>query len=349
MKKWSQYLRYSRRLLQWGFAVLLLIIGWQFFRFVSQLESGVPLTVSRPAGVEAFLPISALISLKYWLLTGVFNTIHPASLVLLLIILLLSFILKKVFCSHVCPIGLISDYLARLHIWIFDRPRHLPAWLDYPLRSLKYLLLAFFIYTILFEMNVQQLQAFIHSPYNQVADIKMLLFFRDISAFNLKVIAALALLSVLVRYFWCRYLCPYGALLGLVSFFSPFKIRRRKETCIDCLKCTKVCPANIEVHRASVVRSDECHACLQCVDVCPVKNTLNFSVTKRRGTMPRWLLPVAVVLTFLIFTTAARLTGHWHNRISEQQYRQHIEYLDTPRYQHNRGRVADDQNFPVNE
>ena len=53
------------------------------------------------------------------------------------------------------------------------------------------------------------------------------------------VIGVIVLLSMFVQNFWCRYLCPYGALLGLVSLLSPVKIRRDKEACIDCGKCTR--------------------------------------------------------------------------------------------------------------
>jgi len=38
-------------------------------------------------------------------------------------------------------------------------------------------------------------------------------------------------LSILLRNFWCRYLCPYGALLGVLSFFSILKVHRNAESC----------------------------------------------------------------------------------------------------------------------
>jgi hypothetical protein len=73
-----------QRVVQWGFVALILWIGIDFYLFVRNLEQGIVTT--RPPGVGAFLPISALISIKYWLLTGIYNTIHPAALTLLLTI-----------------------------------------------------------------------------------------------------------------------------------------------------------------------------------------------------------------------------------------------------------------------
>jgi len=320
---------------------LTLWIGIEFYLFVRQLENGLLPTVSRPPGVEAFLPISALISLKYWLFTGIFNHVHPSALVLLLIVLATGLFLKKGFCSWICPVGLLSEFLARIHTFIFDKPRSLPRWLDYPLRSLKYLLLAFFLWAVLVQMDVLQLGKFIFSPYNKVADIKMLKFFTEMSSFTLRVLIGLFLLSILVRYFWCRYLCPYGALLGMTSFLSVFKIHRNKASCIDCEKCTKVCPANINVHTASTVFSDECHACLQCVDACPVKDTLYLSATTTRARFSRRAYAVAIVLLFVLGTTVARFAGFWQNDISNEEYRQHVKHLDSPVYQHNRGQVPE--------
>jgi len=55
------------------------------------------------------------------------------------------------------------------------------------------------------------------------------------------------LISFVLRNFWCRYLCPYGGLLGLLALISPFQIKRNPETCIDCKKCERVCPSSIHI------------------------------------------------------------------------------------------------------
>ena len=72
-----------RKIVQFLFLATIVLIGIQFSIFVGQLENGIRPTVSRPPGIEAFLPISSLISLKYWLVSGVFNRVHPSGLIIL--------------------------------------------------------------------------------------------------------------------------------------------------------------------------------------------------------------------------------------------------------------------------
>jgi polyferredoxin len=231
--------------------------------------------------------------------------------------------------------------LAKIHIRLFDRQWKLPKWLDYPLRSLKYVLLFFFIGAVFVEMNQAALEEFIYSPYNRVADIKMLYFFTHMTDTTLWTLLILIGLSVAIPYFWCRYLCPYGALLGALSWLSIFKINRNRASCIDCEKCSKVCPAKIPVHIKKTVFSDECHSCLHCVDVCPVKDTLYLSVTNKRGRLSRRAYAWTIIGVFLAGTLIARLFGVWDNTISNQEYRHHIENIDQPQYEHNRGEVSD--------
>ena len=338
-----------RQLVQYAFLLTTLAIGVQFYLWVAQLEKGIVPTIIRPPGVEAFLPVSSLISLKYWALTGIINTIHPSGLVILLLILVTGLVLKKAFCSWVCPFSLVSEYLAKIHKIIFRKTKSLPVWLDYPLRSIKYLLLFFFARAIFVVMDVLSLEKFIYSPYNKVADIKMLKFFTDMSELTFWVLLILIVLSTLIPYFWCRYLCPYGALIGFTSLFSVFKINRNEASCIDCAKCAKVCPARLQVDKVKTVFSDECHACLRCVDVCPVKDTLYISAgnSPRKSKIQRKMFAAAVIGLFLIGSLTANLLGYWQNGISDEEYLQHIKHLDDPNYYHNRGEVPDYENHPI--
>ena len=328
-----------RKIVQYLFLAVTVLIGVQFSIFVSQLEKGILPTMTRPPGIEAFLPISSLMSFKYWLVSGIFNPIHPSGLIIFLVILSTAILLKRGFCSWVCPIGLLTEYLNRLHRFIFRKDVKIPLWLDYPLRSLKYLLLFFFIWAIIIKMNVRDLDYFIYSPYNMVADIKMLHFFKNISSLAFWVLVSLLVLSILVRNFWCRYLCPYGALLGGLSFISIFKIHRNENTCTQCQQCTRTCPVDIKVHKTTGVISDECHACLKCVAVCPEKNTLYISYATGSGILKPLFYATTICLLFMGGSIIGRLTGHWQTSISNYEYSFHVAHLDTPFYQHNRGQV----------
>jgi polyferredoxin len=328
-----------RSAVQAGFVLLCLWIGVEFHLFMEWGTSGgAAAWVGRPPGVEGFLPISALISLKHWAATGAINTIHPSGLFIFLAIAGMGLFLKKAFCSWLCPIGTLSESLWMLGEKLFGRTLNLPRWLDLPLRSLKYLLLAFFVWAI-WQMDVSELTAFIYSPYNRMADAKMYLFFASISRSAFWSIAVLMLLSVVIKNFWCRFLCPYGALLGLLSWASPLKITRTAETCVDCELCTKACPARILVHKARRVRSDECTACMECVKACPVIDTLELRASQKSAAVPAPVLAALVVGLFVAITGMAMLTGHWENSISREEYQRRFKEINSPLYNHNRGEV----------
>jgi polyferredoxin len=333
--------QYFRSAIQLTFTLLVIWIGIEFYLFTKWGISGGDATyLSRPPGVEGFLPISALISLKYWLQTGIINEIHPAGLFIFLAIITIGLFFKKAFCSWLCPVGTLSEALWMFGEKIFGKNLRPPKWLDFPLRSIKYLLLGFFAWSI-WQMDVPALRGFIYSPYNKVADIKMYLFFANITTFSLWTIIILMLLSVFIKNFWCRYLCPYGALLGALSWLSPMKITRNSATCIDCELCTKACPANISVHRASKVWSDECTNCLACVQVCPVKNTLDIRTSLIKTRVRNWVFGTLVIGVFIAVTGLAMLSGHWQNNISKEEYLKRFHNIESPMYQHLRGQVPE--------
>ncbi len=310
-------------------------MGVQFGTWVGRLEAG-SIAGVRPPGVEGFLPISGLISLRQLIATGEFSMIHPAALVILALACLSALLLKKSFCSWLCPVGTVSEYAARLAHRVTGWRVKLPRWLDYPLMGIKYLLLIFFLHAIFFRMATADVTAFLLSPYNKVADIKMFYFFAHISALAIKVILALVALSLVVPYFWCRYLCPYGALLGALSWFSPLKIRRSPLDCTSCGRCAAVCPAFLPVDLKLVINSPECTGCMECAAHCPVPTALAF------GPPPRWhrkVKPAAVaVLVIVLFyggIGVAKLAGRWHSRVDPVELQQRVQHgLNGPDYGH---------------
>lgn len=320
-------------------SVLLSIwIGIEFILFVNFLESGgKTIYIERPPGVEGYLPISSLMSLRYFFATGEIHWAHPAGMFIFLAIVMMSFIIGKSFCSWICPIGFLSENLGEFGEKIFNRKIKIPKLIDLPLRSLKYLLLGFFVYVIFFAMDIIALKLFLDSPYNQVADIKMYYFFARISKFSLTVIIILAILSVIFRNFWCRYLCPYGALLGLVGLLSPIKIKRNPQSCIDCDKCSKACPNFIDVAKKNYVISDECTSCMNCIDVCPVKQTLYLEVLPTKKKFSKKLVAVSIVGIFMIITGIGMITGNWKNKIKLEDYFYHIQRIESSEYSHPTG------------
>lgn len=312
-----------RRSFQAAFLLLNLWIGVRFYLFVRHFESGgVALFVPRPPGVEGWLPIAGLMNLKYLLVTGTVPEVHPAAMFLLLAFVGISIAFRKAFCSWLCPVGTISEWLWQGGQAIFGRNFAFPRWLDIPLRGLKYLLLGFFAWAIA-GMPAAELAGFMNSPYGLLADVKMLGFFRDLGTVGAVVIVLLVVLSVLVKNAWCRYLCPYGALLGIASLTSPARIRRDPLTCIDCAKCTKACPSRLPVDRLLTVKSAECTGCFECVAVCPVKDALALSLPRKRP-IPLAATAAGIALIFLALVGLARVTGHWHSPVPDSVYQELI-------------------------
>jgi polyferredoxin len=323
-----------RRSFQGGFLLLNLWIGAQFYSWVRHLELGLgPSQVARPAGVEGWLPIAGLMDLKFWLLSGQIPLIHPAAMFLLLTFLSISFVFRKAFCSWLCPIGTISEYLWRAGKNVFGRNFNLPRWIDLPLRGLKYLLLGFFVWAIS-TMSAAGIRDFMTSPYGLIADVKMLNFFRHIGETGLLILGVIVAASVIVPNFWCRFLCPYGALLGLTSLLSPMKIRRNPEPCIDCGKCAKACPSALPVDKLVKIQSAECTGCLECVAVCPAENALGMNLPamlrppKERVGLPTWKLAAGIALTFLGMAGFAKATGHWNSPVPDAVYQRLVPNAD---------------------
>lgn len=310
-----------RTVVQWCFFAWAVGIGIRFALFVHAAERGAAAPpVSRPPGVEGFLPIGALTSLKYWLVSGEIHPVHPAALVIFLAILLMSLLAGKSFCSWLCPVGTLSEAAHRLGNRLFGRNFRLWRWSDLFLRSIKYLLLLMFVKFILLDMPAEALGGFLDAPYWAVSDVKMLQFFTRMSVTTMAVLAGLTLVSFLVRNFWCRYLCPYGALLGLAGLVSPFRIRRETDGCSQCQRCTAACPSGLAIHTRATVSSPECTGCLTCVANCPQRDVLAMRPAFRSRPLAVWVYPVVALAIFMAVIGAGMIGGHWHSSLGYADY-----------------------------
>src|ERR1700758_5145220 len=296
------YSQALRRGYQFAFLLMNVWLGGQFYLWVRHYETaGTSAYVSRRGGVEGWLPIAGMMNLKYFLFTRQVPELHPAAMFLLVTFVAMAFLFRKAFCSWLCPVGTVSEYLWKLGRKLFWRNFRLPGWVDIPLRGLKYLLLGFFVWAVS-SMSASAIAAFMRSPYGLIADGKMLNFFRFIGHIGLVVLGVLVVGSIFVQNVWCRYLCPYGALLGIASFFSPLRIRRNEKACIDCAKCAKACPSALPVDKLVSIKSAECTGCLECVAICPAQDALQMAWphTPRMGRPPQplsaWRMAAGVAL-----------------------------------------------------
>lgn len=205
-------------------------------------------------------------------------------------------------------------------------------------RAWKFSILAFFIQVIFIKMPIEQLEVlYTRAPFVRVADIKMLKFFVNMSGMALSVILTIFIISLINKNYWCRFFCPYGALLGIIGYASPMRITRDTGKCVDCGKCTKACAMHILVEKKKHVLTHECVACYDCVNACPVNGALDMKLVGDRKKIHYVLYAVLLVGLYVAVTNTARATGHWYTKISDAEYILRISELDQPKYLHKAG------------
>jgi ferredoxin len=139
--------------------------------------------------------------------------------------LLFTLFFGRTFCASVCPLGAIQEVVA-------IRPIRVPAWLDHALGLLAYIYLGA---AVIFAASGT---GFIVCRYDPFVG-----FFRRTAGVGMLAYGGgLLLLGVFVGRPYCRYLCPYGAILGLLSKVSKWHLSIPPEKCINCRLCEDACP-----------------------------------------------------------------------------------------------------------
>jgi polyferredoxin len=297
----------------------LLAAGARYIFFASYVETGVGTAVARPEAADAFLPLGGIAALKVWLSSGQVDIIHPAALVIVVATLVTAWIFRRALCSWLCPLGAVSEYLARLGRRIFGRNLTVPKWLDRTLLGFKYVVTAAILLGLLL-VPASDIQSFMQTPFYSVADMKLYEVYAQIGLAGAAVLVVLAFASMLVKSFWCRYLCPYGALQGMLGMVSPVSIVRDDDVCTGCARCSKACPNGVNVAAArGSVKSPECIGCTTCVTTCPREGALGMRLFGRWPVKPAEF-GLAFVAVFMAIVIGAVVTGHWTSSLSTQDY-----------------------------
>lgn len=314
--------RLLRTTLQGGMTLFCLFIGYRFYQFYLWATGATDIFVKKPGAVEGFLPISALLGLKRLLTDRVYDEIHPAGLTIFIAIIVMSIIFRKGFCGHLCPVGFLHNLTNKIGKKL-KLTKQVTGKLGIILLIPKYVLMTFFLFGIIFKMNSAQINGFIRSSFNITSDAKMLEFFLHPGLTAGLIIAGIILLSIFIPYFWCRFLCPYGALLGLIAKLSPVAIKRETALCIHCSKCVKACPAGIEVEKKEIINSPECIGCTECISACPVQGCMNVIDRLSKKPIPYATIGIGCLCVLLIYYTAAKFTGHWDSTIPHEMLRRY--------------------------
>ena len=238
-------------------------------------DNGVSIPLLSNVSLHAVCPFGGVVSLYQFATVGTFtHKIHQSSFVLMILVFILSVLFGSVFCGWVCPLGSIQEWFGKLGKRIFKkRYNHfIPSWIDQYLRYLRYIMLVWVLYA---TAMTGKLAFGDIDPYYALFNF----WTGEVAVTGLAVLGVTLLASLVVERPWCKYACPYGAVLGITNLFSIFAIRRRETTCKSCNVCTRDCPMNIPIHAVDVVRNHQCISCLECTSdaVCPVEDTVVFA------------------------------------------------------------------------
>lgn len=238
-------------------------------------EAGIDIPLIPEASLHAICPFGGVVSIYKFMTVGTFvQKIHESSFVLMAIAIILSILFGPVICGWVCPFGTFQEWVGKIGRKMFKkRYNHfIPPYVDRYLKYARYVVLASVIYLTATSAKLMFQE---YDPYYALFNF----WSSEVSVISLVILGITIILSLLVERPWCKYACPYGAVLGIFNLFRIFKIRRNAPTCINCKACDKACPMNIKVSTGKAILDHQCISCLKCTSEssCPIDDTVEFS------------------------------------------------------------------------
>jgi len=240
------------------------------------VETGLGIPFLSSASLHALCPFGGVVTIYQYVTAGTFvQKIHESAFILMIIGFLTALLFGPVFCGWVCPLGTIQEWVAGLGRKLFKKKHFnhfIPEKIDKVLRYLRYLVLAWVVYMTAMSGTLLFAQI---DPYFALFNF----WTSEVAIGGLIVLGVTLLASLFVERPWCKYACPYGAVLGLSNLFRVFSIRRSASTCKMDGACDITCPMNINVSAKDTVRDHQCISCLECTSEarCPVAATVVFS------------------------------------------------------------------------
>lgn len=266
-----------RTISQIGFFILIGLIAVNH----TLAESGQPLPFIGTASFHAICPFGGVEALFAFLRYDVMiPKIHESAFVILGIILFISILIGPAVCSYACPLGSIQEWVGKIGKRLFGKKYNhfIPYKYDKVLRYLRYVSLIFTIYLTTNSLKLVFLEV---DPYYALFH-----FWSDeVTIGGLIVLGIVLLGSLFVERPWCKYACPFGAVVGLTNFVRIFKLKRNVSTCVDCGLCDQSCPMNIPVSNKKTIIDHQCIACNACTSdqSCPISDTLVLTAGKVKG------------------------------------------------------------------
>lgn len=277
LKRFTHRRIWVRTLVQVFFFALIALISVN--HTLAETGAGIPFLSN--ASLHALCPFGGVETIYQYATQGTFiQKIHESSFVLMIIGFVLAVLFGPVFCGWICPLGSLQEWVGKLGKKLLKRRyNHLiPEKLDKVLRYTRYLSLAWVVYmtastaTLVFA-NID--------PYFALFN----LWTGEVAIGGVVILAVTVLASLAVERPWCKYACPYGAVLGVSNLFRVFRIRRTPGLCNADKVCDMTCPMNIKVSQKTIVRDHQCISCLECTSEahCPVAGTVEFVAGRKKA------------------------------------------------------------------
>lgn len=227
----------------------------------------------------------------------------------LLGVLVITLLFGAVFCSSLCPLGSIQEWMGKLGRRLLKRRYNPPVSrsLDMILKSLRFIVLgALFLAVagvVAWNLDYINPSYALSHLWSSVVPLSAVL-----------VLVLFLLLALCYERPWCRWFCPYSPVLGVVGRLSLFTIRRSTENCIDCRKCDRACPVHIPVSTQNKVSDVSCNRCMRCVSSCPVPQTLTIASPNRGGTARIRSIYLSLFVLILFFLPLGIASGaSWYS------------------------------------
>jgi ferredoxin-type protein NapH len=175
-----------------------------------------------------------------------------------LIPLVLTLLLGRVFCGWLCPADVLFEAASTVRRWI-----GIETDVTFP-RSLKYVILG--LGAVCGAAMGMQLFAEIYPPRVLSGELYLWLTFGALGAGAWLLLTVVAFEIFVSRRFWCRYVCPGGALYSLLGRYRLVRLKVDRNKCTDCDKCQPVCEFGLDPQAGEF--GQECNNCGLCVRAC---------------------------------------------------------------------------------
>lgn len=218
----------------------------------------------------------------------------------LLGICLFTIVFGRFFCGYACAFGTLGDLLYMFSAFVQKKTKKklpkIPEKASCHLRKMKYLVVAGAVVTCLLGVYDKFRGS---SPWDVFSRLTSLqLPSRDY------LVGVIILLVIMVGMMWeerffCKYLCPMGAVFSLLPILPASLYRRDRENCINgCSACKRQCPVSLDID-GDTKDSGECIQCNQCITTCPKENI--HTGMKLKGNEIWLVIGKAVVLLVLCY------------------------------------------------